>query len=418
MTGSPADRVVREYLLLGLRLGRLVDGFVDCWFGDPALPAQVAAEPKPDPAELARTADRIREQVADSELAASRQDFLEAQLTALARSARRLAGEPCDFRTEVRDYFQIDISLGDPDRYAEVHDAIAELLPGAGKLADRLAAHYDRNATPPERLDRAVRAVSTALRDRTRRMFGLPDGERIEYAVVRDEPWNAFNRYLGGFRSEVAINAEAGRAIAALPTMVTHEAYPGHHTDHCVKEAELVRGRGHGEQVIALVNTPQCLLAEGTAELALDAVLGPGWGRWTADLLAGQDVRADGELTEPLLMLLRQLLPARQDAAILLHDRGADAEEVVDYLRRWLLLPDDRARHLVRFMTDPLWRAYSVTYIEGARLVGGWLAARPAGQSVADRYRTLLREQLLPAALRSAVDSALPSALPSAPVSP
>jgi len=38
--------------------------------------------------------------------------------------------------------------------------------------------------------------------------------------------------------------------------------------------------------------------------------------------------------------------------------------------------------------------------VEGARLVGAWLDARPAGQSLAERYRTLLREQLLPSALR------------------
>ncbi|MEV4258140.1 hypothetical protein AB0J52_33700, partial [Spirillospora sp. NPDC049652] len=30
---APVPPVVTGYLALGLRLGRLVDGFVDCWFG-------------------------------------------------------------------------------------------------------------------------------------------------------------------------------------------------------------------------------------------------------------------------------------------------------------------------------------------------------------------------------------------------
>jgi hypothetical protein len=63
---------------------------------------------------------------------------------------------------------------------------------------------------------------------------------------------------------------------------------------------------------------------------------------------------------------------------------------------------------MVRFLTDPLWRAYTVTYIEGARLVSDWLAARPSGVSVGERYGTLLREPMLPATMRadmSVVDS-------------
>ena len=116
-------------------------------------------------------------------------------------------------------------------------------------------------------------------------------------------------------------------------------------------------------------------------------------------MLAEIGVHIEGELVEQMLDLVRQLLPVRQDAAILAHDRGAGAEQVAEYLRRWLLLPLDRAEHMTRFLTDPLWRAYSVTYVEGHRLVAAWLDARPAGQSVADRYRILLEEQLVPSDL-------------------
>jgi hypothetical protein len=237
--------------------------------------------------------------------------------------------------------------------------------------------------------------VSDELRALAGPLFGLPGGENVEYEVVHGKPWNAFNRYLGGFRSTVALNDEAGRAVGALPVLVTHESYPGHHTEHCLKEADLVRGRGHAEHCVSLVNTPQCLVAEGMGEHALTAVMGTGWGERTAAILAGEGVRIAGEPAERLLALIKRLLPARQDAAIMLHDRGADVDDVTAYLERWLLLPHDRARHMVRFLTDPLWRAYTVTYIEGERLVGAWLAARPAGQPVAERYRTLLTQPLL-----------------------
>lgn len=403
------EHVVREYLALGLRLGRLIDGFVDCWFGDPDLFRDVQAEPRPDPVDLTASATHLLAALPDTDLDESRRRFLAAQLRALECSARRLAGREMTFKTEVHTLFEVEIDTGDLDRYASAHDAIDELLPGSGSLRERLAAYDERNVIPPDKLHRAVQAVSDGLRGRVCQLFGLPVQERVEYEVVRDKPWNAFNRYLGNFRSKVALNADAGRAVAALPTIVTHESYPGHHTDHCVKEAELVGARGHGEQVISLVNTPQCLMAEGVAELALTAVLPEGWGQWTADILAEEGLRSDGELVEHVLAQVRQLLPARQDAAILLHDRGMSADEVVEYLERWLLLPSDRARHMVSFLTDPLWRAYTVTYIEGARLVGEWLAARPAGQSGAGRYLTLLREPLLPSTLQAELNATVPT---------
>ncbi|GGQ36792.1 hypothetical protein BKA00_001579 [Actinomadura coerulea] len=402
------EEVVTEYLSLGLRFGRLADGFVDSWYGDPELSRRVDAEPRPDASGLAAQSADLLAALADSGLAEPRRRFLSAQLAALNCAARRMAGEEIPFRDEVRTYFEVDIEPGEPDRYAEIHDAIGALLPGPGDLRARTAAFYERNAVPPERLARAVQAVSDELRAMTRTVFGLPERESVEYVVVRDKPWNAYNRYLGGFRSRVELNAEAGRTIAALPLLAIHEAYPGHHTEHCRKEAGLVDGAGHGEHLISLVNTPQCLMAEGTAEMADAAVPGPGWGRWTAGILADAGVRVEGELVEEVLRLIRLLMPARQDAALMLHDRGADPDEVTGYLERWLLVPPDHARRMTRFLTDPLWRAYSVTYIEGPRLVGAWLDAGTGGTSLVERYRRLLDEPLLPSDLRADLEAADP----------
>lgn len=393
------DPVVRDYLLLGLRLGRLVDGFVDCWFGDPELSRLVAAEPRPDPARLATEASSLRKRIADSGLGAQRIRFLDAQVRALHRSAKQLAGERTSFRAEVEDYFDVSIEPRDPDRYAAIHQEVARLLPGRGNLPARLAAFQEADRIPPGRLRPVAEAVSSELRALTREVFELPEAETVRYESVTDRPWNAFNRYHGGFRSTISLNEEAGHGMSAVPHLVTHEAYPGHHTDHCVKQRHLVDASGLEEHTIALVNTPQCLVAEGTGELALKAALGAGWGPWLADILAGQGLHLDGELVERLLPLTTQLLPARQDAALMLHDRGADPEEVTGFLRSTLLVGEQRAKHMVRFLLDPLWRAYTVTYIEGSRLVGAWLAARDPGQSLADRYARLLREPLLPADL-------------------
>jgi hypothetical protein len=392
---------VREYLLLGLRFNRLIEGFVDAYTGDPALRRQVDNEPRPDPAALARRAAELRAELPAAGLPEPRARFLDAHLTALECSGRVLAGQQVGFVAEVAAYFDVVIEPGDPEVYRQVHAEIDRLLPGTDPLADRLAAYRARDEIAPERLEGAVQALSSALRDRVRGSFGLPPGETVRYEVVTDKPWSGFNYYLGDFRSRVAINADLGHRMANLPHLVAHEAYPGHHTEHCRKEAGLVRTEHHAEQTIFLVNTPQCLMAEGLADLGLRAAVGPGWGPWAAEILGDLGLWMDGELAERLEAAAAGLLGVRQDAALMLHDQGLDSADVLTYLQRWLLVPEARARQMLRFLSDPLWRAYTTTYVEGYRLLRTWLEARPLAQPLSPRYLRLLDEPLIPSVVRA-----------------
>ena len=86
----------------------------------------------------------------------------------------------------------------------------------------------------------------------------------------------------------------------------------------------------------------------------------------------------------------------------MLHDEHRDVDEVTAFLKRWLLVDDQRARQMLRFLSSPLWRAYISTYVEGYRLLRGWLDARPAGVGVAGRFTRLLDEPLVPSTLREA----------------
>ncbi|RAS63865.1 hypothetical protein C8D87_106267 [Lentzea atacamensis] len=402
-----ANELVRGYLVLGLRLGRLVPGFVDSFTGDPALSRAVDNEPRLDPKALAGHARQLQRELVDSDLADQRKQFLQAHLTALECTARKLAGERIAFIDEVERYFQVRIRPGDEDAYAQAHRNLDALLPGAGSLSERLNAFRTADEVSPRRLQGAVQALSSALRDRVRRKYALPEQEIVEYQVVTNKPWSGFNYYLGGYRSRVAINADLNHRMSNLPHLVAHESYPGHHTEHCRKEAGLVAKRGHAEQSIFLINTPQCLMAEGMADLGLHAAVGPGWGVWTEQIFRDLGLRMDGELSEKVESAASGLLTVRQDAALLLHDRGADQDDVVAHLRRWLLVPDRRARQMVRFLADPLWRAYTTTYVEGVRLVRAWLDVRAPGESLDSRYLRLLDEPLVPKSLESQVRDGL-----------
>jgi hypothetical protein len=402
------NQFAREYLLLGLRFGRLVEGFVDAFTGDQRLRWQVDNEPRPDPVVLARRARELRAELPAVDLTQRRQQFLDAHLVALECSGRKLAGEDVPFVAEVEAYFQVRVTLGDQDVYQEAHAALERLLPGEAALPERIQAFRVRDQVPPERLESCVNALSSTLRDHARAVFGLPPEEVVEYQVVTDKPWSGFNYYLGNYRSRVAINADLEHRMTNLPHLVAHESYPGHHTEHCRKEAGLVAEHGEAEQTIFLVNTPQCLMAEGLADLGLHVAVGAGWGRWAQEIMADLGLSMEGELAEQLERAATTLLTVRQDAALMLHDRGAHPDEVVAYLQRWLLVPERRARQMLRFLSDPLWRAYMTTYVEGYRLLRAWLDARPVGEELAARYLRLLDEPLVPATVRAEIAPSAP----------
>ncbi|MEO6879712.1 MAG: DUF885 domain-containing protein [Mycobacteriaceae bacterium] len=394
-----ATTLVREYLLLGLRFDRLEAGFVDAYTGDPALRRQTENEPRPDPAALAARAATLRGELAGAGLAPERERFLDVHLRALECSGQKMAGHDVGFVDEVDAYFDVRIAMGNPDAYRQAHRAMEQVLPGDGPLAARLNAVRVLEEVPPERLEAAVHAFSSALRDRVRTEFALPEDETVTYEVVGDKPWSGFNYYLGGNHSKVAINSDLKQRMSSLPHLVAHESYPGHHTEHCRKEAGIVAG-GAAEHTVFLVNTPQCLMAEGLADLGLDAVVGPGWGLWAQEIFADLGLRFDGVRAEQLEEASSTLLGVRQDAALMLHDAHADPEDVIAYLQRWLLVPAPRARQMLRFLSDPLWRAYTTTYVEGYQLLRTWLDARGADEPMGQRYRRLLDEPLVPGSIR------------------
>jgi hypothetical protein len=382
----PDGDVARAYLDIAAALDRHLPGTFAAVWREPTAPRS--------PAALVREVGRLLDDLPGG-LAPDRAAFLEGQLRALEATARRMAGQRFGFVEELRATFDLQVGHGDRDDYRAAHRELDALLPGSGPLAPRLGAYRHREQVPPGRLGVAVRALSDALRERTIARIGLPDDEVVGYRLVGEAPWSALHHYTGGFRSVVTVNVGGGVTPARLARLIAHEAYPGHHTERCRKEAGLV-ARGWVEHGAVVTGSPQSAIAEGAAEIGLRAVVGPAWGRWVQDVLATVGVACDGELAAQVSAATARLAPVRLDAALMAHIEAASSADVTAYLRRWALLDERRAAQVVRFVRHPLWRAYTAASVAGPVLVGRWLDARPDD----DQLRRLLDEPLTPSDLR------------------
>ena len=403
--GYGVTDVVERYLTLGLALGRHVDGLVDSYYGPAELAEAVTAGPPVDPAELAAQADALAADVAsDSDLDAQRRGWLSDQIHGLGTYARVLAGEGLSYAEEVEQCYGVRPKLGSEEAYREAHEQLDELLPGEGSLHERYDTYRREHAVEPARMVPALRALIAVLRIRTGTLVALPDGEQLVTEEVHDEPWWAFNYYLGNLRSRVVVNSDVQTTAADLVTLAAHEAFPGHHTDRVVKEQRLVRDKGFLEESIQLVPTPQSLVGEGIAELGLEILIDDELERELGATLTAHGL--DGDL-ERALAIRRARQPIQSvglDVALMLHEHGLSEEEARAHYEHWAMAPPERSARAVRFATDPTWRAYAVTYSAGEDLCSRYVAGDPA------RFRTLLTEQvrvgdLLAAGAKSSYDA-------------
>lgn len=402
------DPVARDYLRLALRLDQRVPGLVDGYFGPADLKAAVDTEQLRSPARLRDDAIALRDRLGVEVEDPARRAWLEVQLVALETQAAALTGETLPYLDHVERCFAFRPSRRPEVELREAALAIDALLPGPGTLDERLQA-WDRGfEIAVDRLPAVIEWLVARFRERAATLFGLPEGEDLRVSLVRDQPWSGYNWFDGGRRSRVDINTDLPVRAPDLVHTVAHETYPGHHLEHAWKETDLVDRAGHLEASILLINTPECLISEGLANLGVrfavpdDEAVDLHVGSFErAGLPVAADPAAARAAAERVVALAgpRAALGAvRGNAAILRHADGRSHEDVLAYLQDVGRMPATTAAKRLEFIEHPLWRTYVFVYSEGEALLRRWVDAVPPAERAA-RFARLLHEPLTPAAV-------------------
>ena len=363
------ERLVR----LVLAIDEHLPGYVDAYFGPEGWRTEAKEAGKIPLLELARQTEQLASDLSQAvDLDAQRCEYLVSHVTALQMSLRLLQGEHVSLADEVEAIYDVRPAWKDEAKFEEAHRLLDEVLPGEGSLRERTL-EWDRSLEIPiEKVKEILPVLMRTLRRLTNEKFGLPEGENFTVEFVSNQPWNAYNWYLGNFQSRIDLNTDMPSRINFLPVLMAHEGYPGHHTDLCLKEKLLVQQSGFHEFTVNLLNAPSALMAEGIATTALKAIITDEelevWFR--EELLPAAGMKhIDPKRISAIDKAGRRLNGVYGNAAFMLHDQHKSEEEIRQYLLTYGLASEQAAKQTIDFISNPLYRSYVFTYPVGYELL-------------------------------------------------
>ncbi len=403
MTEPPLNQIALQYVRLALEVGEHEPGYIDAWFGPPAI-REAARAHRRDLASLARDTEALRARLATIQAQARgeerrRADFLASQLRAVATRLRMLRGERLSFREEAEGLYGIRPELKPLSSFEPVLARIDAMLPGPGPLWERVDAFQNRFIIPGDRLERVMLAATAECRARTARHIAPPEGERFRLALVTGKPWSGYNWYQGNLTSLIEINTDLPVRLSRAVDLGCHEGYPGHHLMHSLHEARLARGKGWVEFTVFPLFAPTALVAEGTANHGIDMAFPTRAERlaFERDVLApmaGLPV-ADIERYLDLLDALKDLAGARFTIAADYLDGRITRAEAVALTQRYELLSPARAEQRIAFAEK--YRSYVINYGLGQDLVRAVIErAGPDPGARWARFAQLISEPTVP----------------------
>lgn len=392
----PLDSFGQAYLRLTLEINKHVDGYVDAYTGPPEIKAEVEAAGKKSPADLLNDLAWLKDNIPPFD--AARRAYLAAVLRAMECTLRMANGETFDYLDEVSRLYDIAPEKVDESVFRSAHAQLDALLPGSGDLVDRLESWRRQYDLPADQLMPALEMARAETCLRTQQLVDLVKGEGIEFTLTSHQPWSAYNWFKGNAHSLIEFNTDIPVNALNVIDLFAHEGYPGHHTEHQLKEKHLYKDKGYAEFASALLHSPSAVIAEGIATTAIEIIFPHDTSfEWTAEVL----IPAAG-LPRVEADLLRRISRARDtsrsvscNAAFLYHRGEINDQQTVDYIRAYALAGETRAKQSFDFITNPLFRSYVFTYTGGYRL----LEKSSLNGDKRPLFLRLLKEEVLPSQL-------------------
>ena len=393
----------RTFLLLVLRYNKLYKKQYNINITEPykvpiTFLEQVKYESETPIYELISTCKELQNTISNLEnVEDSRKIFLLKQIEAIETGVRILGGDTISYSEQIHKFFDIHPRKIDEELFEHANSKLDALLPGTGSIKKRMIAYRQELYIPKKKLKKILNLCKKEIRSRTQEIISFPKREGIKIQFVKNESWDAYNWYLGNYFSLIEFNTDTKWQILRLPRMLSHEAYPGHHTERCLKEKLLLREKGYIEHCFINNHSTEALISEGIAMVALNMIFQE---KEYSDFvynsllpLLNKDINID--LTIQIDKEREIFSNLSANCAYLLYIENRPEKEVVDYFMKYGLTDRIDAEKGLTFIKDPVWNSYIFNYSIGKKMIEVYLGDPPDRQ----RYIELLTKQFLPSQL-------------------
>lgn len=174
----------------------------------------------------------------------------------------------------------------------------------------------------------------------------------LEYSIVKDKPWSAFNQHIKPYTSRLSLNINGDLNTFDIKHICMHEGYGGHHTELSLKDRMLV-DKGKLEHGFILVYSPQTFISEGIAEMAFEI------------FRASQDLKHE----EKVYFAYSKLFYALLNKATFLHYKHKKSrEEIKTYLFEHGIIQEG-IKNALNMINDPVFGKYAPVYYSSKDLM-------------------------------------------------
>jgi hypothetical protein len=395
------DKIAYEYVYLAHSIGLHDPDYVDAYFGPDSIKNSAIKDSmslrsiKLRIVDLIGIIDTLKVEDENNLLLNLRHKFLKNMLSSMNSRINVILGFESKFNDECKNLYGAISPEYSEEFFQNIINDLDAMLPGNGDIKERYQDFKSKFIIPEDKVDTVFRFALNEAKNRTKSFIDLPHYEDFTLEYVRDKSWSGYNWFQGNAFSLVQINLDQPIYIDRAIDLASHEAYPGHHTHHVLMENTFVKDSNWIEFTIYPLFSPMSLISEGSANYGIEVAF-PGKEKLNFERdylypLAGIDPNL-AEIYNKVQELISKLDYAGNNAAKRFLDGEYSDEETIDYLIKYNLMSESRAKQRLAFIKK--YRAYVINYNVGLDMVRKFVEAN--GGTVDDpKKRWLIFQDLI-----------------------
>ncbi|MBY9009986.1 MAG: hypothetical protein KGD74_08995 [Candidatus Lokiarchaeota archaeon] len=397
------SKLGEDFLLLALRIGKHIKGYVDFYIGPENLKQLVENESLTSPNKLLNDSNALIKQLRTQGYSKERERYIEKLLVAMKTSIEILKGSPISIKEQISRLYDVSLQPVNESKLYDLKEEINKAYMGSGSLEARLKEiRVQRKVAESDVFDLFKRALEI-VKNRTNELLTnfLPKNETIIIDLVEKKEneikWSYYNWYLGNYSSRIEVNPSYDIFWSSFLSAAAHEGYPGHHTEFVVKEQCLFRELFQFEHSILLMNSPKLIISEGIANLAINMLYSY---RDQAEISVREFCRKKTD--EDSLDNITNQYSVRNKMNLFVHNLAYHAlidewsnEQLVRYATSFEILSKENVDNQIKLLNNPVHATTDFSYSIGSNLIVDKYGEFPS----MDNFFDLLTKPVLPSDL-------------------